>query len=260
MFWYVAGALVLALVLIVNASSSSYVVVVEPGERAPGTRDRPVAEPPPSVPETAGPGDETAPSAPLPAAPDRSPGTLSELVSALRPAVVYVWYERGPTRVSGTGFVIDRLGRIATNAHVVSETDSPAIMTHAGRSYRGRVLARSYADDLALVHADLPPEVPTVRIADSDRVRIGEEILVFGFPMGLFSEVTVTPGIVSSIRREENRFQLSAPINTGNSGGPVFDRTTGEVVAVVVSKHRVGEAMGFSIPANVLRRFIGEHL
>jgi S1-C subfamily serine protease len=277
-FWYVAGALVLVLFIILN-STPSYELVIDPRARevappvhvplepAVESPAEPPAEPiaePFAIPSL--PAEPVDPARPSPAPPDpgaSSPAppsaSLSDLVSQLRPAVVYVFYEQGGARFSGTGFVLDDAGRIATNAHVVQFTDRPSVMTSSGRSYPARVVARAANEDLALVQADLPPEVPAVRLGDSERVRLGDEILVMGYPLGLFSEVTVTPGIVGSFRRHENRVQLSMAINKGNSGGPVFSRATGEVVAVVVSKHAVGEGMGFSIPVNTLRRFLEEN-
>jgi S1-C subfamily serine protease len=278
-FWYVAGALVLMLFLIVN-SSPTYEVIVDPRTGHPATPPAAPAAPveaAPAEPEAIPIEPEAAPAEPAqpayPAAPVQPPsrpirpptdtpaappgGSLSDLVSRLRPSVVYLFYQRGSGRFSGTGFVIDDHGHIATNAHVVQYTDEPSVMTHTGQSYRGRVIARSSHDDLAILEADLPRDIQPVRLADSD-VRIGDDILVMGFPLGLFSEVTVTPGIVSSIRREERLVQVSAPVNKGNSGGPVFSRPGGEVVAVVVAKHAVGEAIGFSIPVNRLKALMEE--
>ena len=246
LFWYVTAALILVLVFIVNSSNSAE-ITIEPSSLTESSAPPvyPEARPIPTQPPAA--------TRPLP-----NPGNLAELVSHLRPSVVYLWYERGMHRFSGTGFVIES-GDIVTNAHVVAESDNPAVMTHTGRSFPGRVVACSSNEDLALVRSNLPADVPPVKLAGTDRVRIGDDILVFGFPLGLFSEVTVTPGIVSSIRRRENRIQLSAAVNPGNSGGPVFYRDSGEVAAVVVSKHREGEAIAFAIPVDTLKRFLEEN-
>lgn len=266
-FWYVCGALLFVLFLIVNSAPTFEVVVerpqapvvvpVEPGdpiavpvepraERDPAEREVPAVPVPPAVvtpPAEAGP---------------LVPGALNELVARLEPSVVYLFYERGGQTFSGTGFVLNGSGLIATNAHVVSYTDTPGVMTSRHQSFRGRVIARAANEDLALVQADLPADIQPMRLGDSDQIRLGDEILVMGFPVGLFSKVTVATGIVGSIRAEENRVQLSMAINPGNSGGPVFSRTTGEVVAVVVSKHARAEGMGFSIPVNTLKQFMAE--
>ena len=271
-FWYVCGALLFVLFVILQ-SSPSYEVVVD--ARDPRARVAPVTvpvpaeptvepvavpvEPPPDSVEPRAPA-ETAPVAPPAAAP--VPGALNELVSQLEPSVVYLFYERGGATFSGTGFVINTSpgggGLIATNAHVVSYSDAPGVMTSRHQSFRGRVVARSASEDLALVQADLPHDIPALRLGDSDAIRLGDEVLVMGFPVGLFSKVSVATGIVGSIRAEENRVQLSMAINPGNSGGPVLSRTTGEVVAVVVSKHARAEGMGFSIPVNSLKQFLSE--
>ena len=274
-FWYVAGALIFVLVLIVN-SSPSYEIVLDPNAHAhpapPVPTYIPVDPQPEAAPvDPAQPAEPVQPAPTTPAAPPRpvvlpshaappsaAPGALSELVEQLEPSCVWLHYQQGGGTVSGTGFVIDDQGHIITNAHVVAYTDAPAVMTYQHQSFRGRVLARSTTEDLALVQADLPRDLPAVRLGNSDTIRLGEEILVMGFPVGLMSKVSVATGIVGSLRTEENRIQLSMAINPGNSGGPVISRATGEVVAVVVSKHARAEGMGFAIPVNSVKQFLSE--
>lgn len=266
-FWYVAGALIFVLFLIINASPS-YEIVVDPNANrhsAPQTIEVPRESAPdaPAQPvEPAEPGAPVAPAAPVdvpPAATTPPPsGALAEMVAQLEPSCVYLYYDVGHSTFSGTGFVIDDKGHIVTNAHVVAHSDAPGVMTSDHRSFRGRVLARSATEDLALVQADLPRELPSVKLGNSDHVRLGDEVLAMGFPVGLFSKVTVATGIVGSLRTEENRIQLSMAINPGNSGGPVVARATGDVIAVVVSKHARAEGMGFAIPVNTLRQFLTE--
>lgn len=263
-FWYVCGALLFVLFLIVN-SGPSFEVVVDPND--PRVRPaQPVVVPVEPSEQYALPVEPQAPVEPAPVAPVAPPaeagplvpGALNELVARLEPSVVWLHYERGSQTFSGTGFVLNSTGLIATNAHVVAYTDAPGVMTSRHQDFRGRVVARAANEDLALVQANLPADIQPIRLGDSDQIRLGDEILVMGFPVGLFSKVTVATGIVGSIRAEENRVQMSMAINPGNSGGPVFSRTTGEVVAVVVSKHARAEGMGFSIPVNTLKQFMAE--
>lgn len=291
-FWYVCGALLVVIVMIVS-SGPSYEIVVDQrdprfrhiqAEPPPESSTEPVAIPVEPAPQEAmpvepDPGVATLPATPVPPVvqqpyvpsappvaaeppppivPGHAPAALNQMIAQLEPSVVYLYSDQGDHTFSGTGFVINGSGLIATNAHVVTHSERPGVMTSKHQSFQGRVVARAPNEDLALVQADLPPDIQPLRLGDSDQIRLGDDIVVMGFPVGLFSKVSVATGIIGSIRAEENRVQLSMAINPGNSGGPVFSRTTGEVVAVVVSKHARAEGMGFSIPVNVLKQFLAE--
>jgi uncharacterized protein len=136
---------------------------------------------------------------------------------------------------SGTAFFVTPDGKALTNAHVVRGCRDVAVIT-GGESRPARVLARDERNDLALLATDLHPERSAIwRL----QVRQGEDIAVYGFPLpgALASGGNVTTGIVTALAgmRDDSRFlQISAPIQPGNSGGPVLDRN-GVVVGVIVS-------------------------
>jgi putative serine protease PepD len=168
----------------------------------------------------------------------------------------------------GSGFVVDRSGRIVTNAHVVGGArrvrvqfgeDTPTIP--------GRVVGRDRSSDLALVRV-LPRRVRgglhPLALADSGRVRVGDLAVAIGNPFGL--ERTLTAGVVSALGREIEApdgfaipgvIQTDAAINPGNSGGPLLDRS-GRVIGVN-SQIETGGAgrgnvgVGFAVPSNVVR-------
>jgi S1-C subfamily serine protease len=157
-----------------------------------------------------------------------------------------------PAQVSyGTGFYVSALGHIVTNAHVI-EGCSP-ISTSEGRVLT--LVKRDKVRDLALLKDALPPA--SVAVLNEVHPRSGEQIVVIGFPLPgiLASNGNVTTGIVSAdvgFGNDKKRFQISAPVQPGNSGGPVLD-LYGHVVGVVVSKlnaRKVAEATG-DIPQNV---------
>jgi S1-C subfamily serine protease len=146
------------------------------------------------------------------------------------------------SRVSaGTGFYVSKAGEVLTNAHVVQGCTTVNIKGHGDTSFRpARVKASNTTEDLALIvpngGAKPPPTVLTWR----RETRLGEQIAIFGFPyLGtLASSGTFTRGDVTALAGISNNsahFQLSAPVQPGNSGGPVVDEQ-GNVIGVVVAK------------------------
>lgn len=158
---------------------------------------------------------------------------------------------------SGTGFVVSANGHIVTNHHVIDGcSDLKGNLTGEAAMVL-RVVSSDANNDLALLQA---PSTTTfkeyARIRDRS-IRSGDSVVAIGFPFHglLTSDFTVTTGIVSSLSgmRNDSRFlQISAPVQPGNSGGPLFD-TTGQIVGVVTGKLdglRVAVATG-SIPENI---------
>ena len=155
----------------------------------------------------------------------------------------------------GTGFIINRDGLIVTNKHVVEGTDRVIIRTTYQHTIGASVVGEHASLDLAYIQiADRPGQFDPIAIGDSDAVRVGENVIVIGFPIAdtLGSEPTVSQGIVSAHRA--GLIQTDAPVNPGNSGGPMLDQF-GNVIGVVVS--RVDESggqdiagIGFAIPIN----------
>lgn len=157
---------------------------------------------------------------------------------------------------SGSGFVVAP-GRILTNHHVVAECGSLVARNAAGTRSPVRVLATDRRRDLALLAA--PNDIgPPLTFRESPAVRRGEAVVTYGFPLsGLAtSGPTLTTGDLSALaglRDNAANFQITAPVNPGNSGGPLFD-SRGNVIGVVVSKLnalRIAEMTGGDIPQNV---------
>ena len=162
----------------------------------------------------------------------------------------------------GTGFIINRDGLIITNKHVVEGTDRVIIRTTYQHTIGASVVGEHAVRDLAYIQiADLPGQFEPIAIGDSDAVRVGESVIVIGFPIAdtLGSEPTVSQGIISALRG--GLIQTDAPVNPGNSGGPMLDQF-GSVIGVVVS--RVDESggqdiagIGFAIPINEVTTDLG---
>ena len=163
---------------------------------------------------------------------------------------------RAASASSGTGLFISREGHVLTNAHVVNECSSPRITDKSGSRAHAAVIARDEANDLALLKTGLePPDIATFK---REPVRLGESVAAFGFPLSsvLASSGNFTLGSVSAIAglRDDTRFmQISAPVQPGNSGGPLLDKW-GNVAGIVSSKLdalAVMVATGGDIPQNV---------
>jgi putative serine protease PepD len=223
-------------------------------------------------------GERVAPPAPAPAttpardAPtpaDPSAPVVGRVYRAVSAGVVSIRAGAG----SGTGFVIDRRGRIVTNAHVVGA--ARRVRVQFGEevpSVAGRVVGRDRSSDLALVRvrpAAVRGGLRPLALADSDRVRVGDLAVAIGNPFGL--PRTVTAGVVSALGRQidapdgfsiPGAIQTDAAINPGNSGGPLLDREAH--VIGVNSQIETGGAgrgnvgVGFAVPSNILRSVIAQ--
>jgi len=192
---------------------------------------------------------------------------LADLAQRLKPAIVHVRVRREvqtteegqepqERRASGSGFVIDPEGVIVTNAHVVEDVSAAQVRLFDGRRFTGKVIGRDSRVDLALIKLDGVKGLPTLALADSNRVRVGEFVLALGHPFGL--EHTVSFGIVSrkgaplTVAAPGFDFiQTDAAINPGNSGGPLVNMA-GQVIGVNSMAARNG-SIGFAIPSNVVK-------
>jgi S1-C subfamily serine protease/Holliday junction resolvasome RuvABC ATP-dependent DNA helicase subunit len=169
------------------------------------------------------------------------------------------------SRSSGTGFSVTADGYVVTNAHVVEGCENPQVVCGMAEPVTAQVLARDAANDLALLKVDFATDhVASLRAG----VRIGEEIAAFGYPLQgtLSTGGNFTVGNVSALagfKNDSRHIQISAPIQPGNSGGPVIDQC-GNVIGVVVSvltAHSKGAAqnVNFAIKINVLTAFLDSH-
>ncbi len=162
----------------------------------------------------------------------------------------------GRAAASGTGFMIGE-GRLLTNNHVVEGCSRLAARNALGRRVVGQVVATDPRRDLALVAVPVGFG-PTLVFRDSPPVRRGDTVVTYGFPLSgvLSSGPTLTTGDVSALaglRDNPLHFQISAPVQPGNSGGPLLD-AQGHVVGVIVSKlnaARIAQMTGGDIPQNV---------
>lgn len=173
-----------------------------------------------------------------------------------------VWGYTTPFAASGTGFIISKDGYIVTNNHVIDNADSITVSLFDGTSYEAELIGTYESNDVALLKVD-GNDLPTVTIGDSSQLAVGDEVAAIGNPLGQLT-FSLTVGYVSALDRSINTdgtpinmLQTDAAINSGNSGGPLFDMS-GRVVGITTAKASSNayssgasvEGIGFAIPIN----------
>lgn len=201
-------------------------------------------------------------------APSAAPGSLVSVAEQVRAGVVSVQAPRGGRTVTGSGFVIDDRVHVITNNHIVTGASSVSVTGADGRQRSARVVGTDPSNDVAVLRIDPGPELHPLVLGRSGDVRVGEQVLAIGSPLGLSG--TVTSGIVSAVDRQarigsgqQTAVQTDASINPGNSGGPLVN-SRGEVIGVntAIATYEGGGSIGigFAIPidraASVAERII----
>ena len=154
-------------------------------------------------------------------------------------------------RGKGTGFLIDNKGLLLTNRHVVGRFPEVDVRFNDSKTVRAKVIGKTADLDIALLQIqDLSGKIsyPALPLCTRKTATVGEDIIVIGNPLGL--QATTTRGIISGIRNEDGStmLQIDAPVNPGNSGGPIVNYN-GEVLGIVTAKMvALGvEGIGFGI-------------
>src|SRR3954469_23488865 len=161
--------------------------------------------------------------------------------------------------IVGSGVIIEKDGQILTNAHVVDGAASLTVTLDSGNRVTARILGLDPVLDLALLRVDSAVPLPIARLGDSSGVRVGDEVVAIGNPLGL--DQTMTRGIVSALNRllpgisDEPMIQTDAPINPGNSGGPLVDRC-GNVVGINTLISEDAQSIGFAVPVSAAKTIL----
>jgi len=161
--------------------------------------------------------------------------------------------------IVGSGVIIDKDGQILTNAHVVDGAASLSVTLDSGNKTPARILGLDPVLDLALLRVESAAALPAARLGDSSAVKVGDEVVAIGNPIGL--DQTMTRGIVSGLNRllpgisDEPMIQTDAPINPGNSGGPLVDRCGG-VVGINTLISEDAQSIGFAVPINAAKSIL----
>ncbi|WP_078883786.1 trypsin-like peptidase domain-containing protein [Streptomyces sp. NRRL S-340] len=215
----------------------------------------------------------------------RAPDSVAGIAARALPSVVTLHVSGSGEQDTGTGFVLDRLGHILTNNHVVGPAASGgdiSVTFNGGQTARGTIVGRDTGYDLAVVQVRGVRGLTPMPLGNSDNVRVGDPVVAIGAPFDLAD--TVTSGIISAKERPitaggekgdgsdlsyVDALQTDAPINPGNSGGPLLD-SRGRVVGInsairsadTGSDVQTGQAgsigLGFAIPVNQAKRVAEE--
>ena len=155
----------------------------------------------------------------------------------------------------GSGFIIDEDGIVITNNHVISDAKDIIVRVNGDKEYEAKVVGADPLSDIAVLQLETKEKFKPVKFGDSDKARIGDWVIAIGNPFGLGG--TVTSGIISArnrsigLSRYEDYIQTDASINSGNSGGPLFDMN-GDVIGIntAILGRNGSIGIGFSIPSN----------
>ena len=195
---------------------------------------------------------------------------LNQLYETTSPGVVsiYVFDSNNPAgQGAGSGFLYDSSGHIVTNNHVVNNADLIMVVFHDGTQKEASVVGLDPDSDLAVIQVEQTPEsaVP-LPVGTLDSVDAGDWVVAIGNPFGLNSSMSI--GIISAVGRTipsgvtpfaiPHAIQTDAAINPGNSGGPLLN-LQGQVIGVnaqIASSTQANAGVGFSIPADILRRVV----
>ena len=163
----------------------------------------------------------------------------------------------------GSGFIIDKKGVVVTNNHVIQGAEDIIVRVNGDKEYKAKVVGADPLSDIAVLQLETKETFIPVKFGNSDKARIGDWVIAIGNPFGLGG--TVTSGIISArnrsigLSRYEDYIQTDASINSGNSGGPLFDMN-GDVIgintAILGRSGSIG--IGFSIPSNSAKTVINQ--
>ncbi|HTW26988.1 MAG TPA: trypsin-like peptidase domain-containing protein, partial [Acetobacteraceae bacterium] len=162
----------------------------------------------------------------------------------------------------GSGFIISADGLVVTNNHVVKDAKSVYVTLDDGTNVKAKIIGTDPKTDLALLRVHADHKLPFLQLGNSNDVRVGQWVVAVGNPYGLGG--TVTAGIVSARGRDigdgpyDSFIQIDAPINRGNSGGPLFTQD-GKVIGVntaILSPTGGSIGIGFAIPSNTVKTVV----
>ena len=177
------------------------------------------------------------------------------------------FYGLVPQEGQGSGFVIDKEGRILTNYHVIDDARQVEVTLHDRKKYKATIVGTDKSHDLAIVQIKAPNLQP-MTLGDSTNLQVGQKVYAIGNPFGLAG--TLTRGIVSSIRQVQEpdglvideAIQTDAAINPGNSGGPLLNYH-GQVIGIntmIASSVGQSAGIGFAIPINTAKAVLNDLL
>ena len=185
---------------------------------------------------------------------DREELAVISLYEKINPAIVCVDSQISDGMSCGTGCVIDKRGIILTSAHVVDVGNSVVVTMANGQNYEAKVLKKFGENkDIALLKINVPVDLKTVKLGDSEKIKVGQKVLAIGNPFGFNG---------TRIDYAKNRIQTDAAINPGSSGGPLLNKN-GEIIginqAIFNPDNNISNiGIGFAIPINLVKEYLKE--
>ncbi len=198
--------------------------------------------------------------------------TVNQIYERSGPGVVQITSTTSDGQALGSGFVIDKSGHIVTNYHVIDGATAISVRFSNDDTLKARLVGSDPSTDIALLRVNAGARALTpLTLGDSEQAQVGDTVVAIGNPFGL--ERTVTSGIVSALQRAviapngfaiDHVIQTDAPINHGNSGGPLLS-TRGEVIGVnsQIETGGVGDGnvgIGFAVPSNTVETVVAQLL
>jgi S1-C subfamily serine protease len=203
---------------------------------------------------------------------DAGSSLVPRIVARALPAVVSIttrqieydqFNQPASTRGLGSGFLLDRVGHVLTNHHVVEGAEEIKVALTDGRVFRATVVGADRFNDLAVLKID-GKDLPVLRLGASAKLAVGETVVAIGSPLWIEGGPTVTVGVVSALGRTmeqpglpmlHNLIQTDAAINPGNSGGPLLN-LRGEVVGINTALIASAHGIGFAISTSTIKPIV----
>ncbi len=195
--------------------------------------------------------------------------TVAEVSELVNPGTVLIYASTDIGSGYGTGFFVRGDGCIVTNHHIIEDAKKITVTLYSGEELEAETLWYSSADDLAIIKVD-GSGFHTLKIGNSDEVKVGDTAIAVGNPAGNLCPWTTTQGIISAVDREVTveglrsiadltMLQTDAQVNPGNSGGPLCN-DRGEVIGIVARKMTDYEGLGLAIPINGAMELVNAYL
>lgn len=198
--------------------------------------------------------------------------TREMVVSKVQPSIVQITARQTTSKSVGSGIIVDARGYIVTNNHVISSAQTIRVQLANGTTEIADVIGSEPDYDLAIIKIDTSTPLTPATLGDSSQLRVGQDVLAIGNPLGISK--TVTSGIISAVNRTiseghgvtlHGAIQTDAPINPGNSGGALVDMQGNLVgiptlTAINPEFNTPANGMGFAIPSSKVKEVIDKYV
>ena len=190
---------------------------------------------------------------------DLNEHAVTSLYKKINPAIVSVDAQLTDGISCGTGCIIDKSGIILTSAHVIDVGKFVMVTMSNGQNYEAKDIKKLGENkDIALLKINVPVKLKTVKMGNSEKIKVGQRVLAIGNPFGFNG--TLTEGIISRIDYAKNRIQTDAAINPGSSGGPLLNKK-GEIIGINQAIYNPDNnisniGIGFAMPINIVKEYL----